>query len=557
MQPTNLYDYYKQQGGTLGKTVAERFADPNFAAAAKTAGYTPQSYAINAGNADANSKILAALQAGKTQTTTGGTPPTNTGTTPTSNTGTTIADIFNPDHSNDQYYTKANQIAIDQLSGKDIVDTAAIRAQKIAEQQDRINALNQIYADQLARVKQQGVGRVGQSTALLASRGLTGSLRGEAIGNNVLDQNLQAEKAVDAEKNAAIQAILTEANNNAVTEAQNRREAIQAGAKSYLEFIKGQDERTQTGLNTLAGSLITQGIDPSTMDTATLADLAKKYNVTSGNILAAYKQAKQTYDISEEKRKADLAKEANASLPASAQEYEYAKKGGYLGTYSQYQNEDANRKANIARAGAGGGFSSGQINSTINSIAGSFDNEPAVKTYQTIAQTVGTVKNLGTSPTDDIRRVYAVAKVFDPNSAVREGEYKTVQDYATSLLQRQGLKAKRVFDNSGFLTQEARTFINNTLQNELDSSQKSYDNVYQNYQRRIEDAKAGKGNSLTNYQTNYSNQVPSKFDYLAPQITIQGQNAYLPRATWASLSGVDKDALLAEAKQDGYSLLIN
>lgn len=37
-----------------------------------------------------------------------------------------------------------------------------------------------------------------------------------------------------------------------------------------------------------------------------------------------------------------------SNLPASAQEYEYAKRGGYAGSYSDYQNEDANRKAGVS-----------------------------------------------------------------------------------------------------------------------------------------------------------------------------------------------------------------
>lgn len=34
--------------------------------------------------------------------------------------------------------------------------------------------------------------------------------------------------------------------------------------------------------------------------------------------------------------------------PASVQEYEYAKRNGYIGSFTQYQNEDANRKARAA-----------------------------------------------------------------------------------------------------------------------------------------------------------------------------------------------------------------
>lgn len=127
----------------------------------------------------------------------------------------------------------------------------------------------------------------------------------------------------------------------------------------------------------------------------------------------------------------------------------------------------------------------GPVQTRVQVIAGQFDNEQAVKNYQTIAETVNSVRSAGNSPTDDIQRIYAIAKVLDPNSAVREGEYKTVQDYATSLLQRSGLKTRRVFTNSGFLTEEARTFINTTLTNRLNASEKAYKNVYDEYGRRI------------------------------------------------------------------------
>lgn len=49
----------------------------------------------------------------------------------------------------------------------------------------------------------------------------------------------------------------------------------------------------------------------------------------------------------------------------------------------------------------------------------------------------------------------------------------------------------------------------------------------------------------------------SKFDNIQSSITIKGQNAYLPRSVWASIAGPDKDALLQEAIDDGYTLLIN
>ena len=171
----------------------------------------------------------------------------------------------------------------------------------------------------------------------------------------------------------------------------------------------------------------------------------------------------------------------------SIQEYNFAVRGGYKGSFSQYQNEDANRKAVVARAGAardGSGIPL-QTLSKVQTVSGQFDGEQVVKDYNTISQQVEAVRNAGVTPTDDIQRIYSFAKVMDPNSVVREGEYKTVQDYSTAVLQRFGLNANRVFNNDGFLTDEARKFLLNTLNKRLAVTEKSYKNIADEYGRRI------------------------------------------------------------------------
>lgn len=149
--------------------------------------------------------------------------------------------------------------------------------------------------------------------------------------------------------------------------------------------------------------------------------------------------------------------------------------------------------------GAAGALTNAQLNATINQIVGGFDNEPITKEYNTISAQLQALKTAGDSPTDDIQRIYAFAKVMDPNSVVREGEYNTVQQYSQALLTQYGLKAKRVFDNSGFLTQEARNFLYNTLQNRFNATETQYNNLRNSYQRRIDSIKAGGFNSLTDY----------------------------------------------------------
>lgn len=179
-------------------------------------------------------------------------------------------------------------------------------------------------------------------------------------------------------------------------------------------------------------------------------------------------------------------------------EYNYAKANGYTGTFSDYQNEDANRKLRVT---TGGGLSP-TILTKVQGIAGQFDNEQVVKDYNTAATQVSYINTLGDKPTDDIARVYAFAKVMDPNSVVREGEYKTVQDYAQAVMQSAGLKAQRVFTNTGFLTDEARTFMQNTLAARLKTQEKTFKNVYDEYGRRIN--KISGQNDGTDYLTDYS-----------------------------------------------------
>ena len=176
------------------------------------------------------------------------------------------------------------------------------------------------------------------------------------------------------------------------------------------------------------------------------------------------------------------------------------------------------------KAGGADSITTAQQNATINQITGSFDNEPIVKEYNTISANVNFIKTAGTTPTDDISRIYAFAKVMDPNSVVREGEYKTVQDYSQALLENYGLKAKRVFDNAGFLTTEARTFLKDTLQRRLNTSEQQYKQVQSQFQKRIDAVKAGGFNTLTDYTTQFKETKDTATDITETINANKGEN---------------------------------
>lgn len=216
----------------------------------------------------------------------------------------TIGSAFNfsdptPGYEQDPIFSQYNNNLAKLSRGEDIVDTEAIRQEKLTAVQDRINALNQVYAGELARVKQVGQGNIGSGTAILASRGLAGSGRGEAIRTGITDQNLAAEKAVESERLMAVQGILSGVENAAIEESRLRRESMLAGSKAYIENLKGQEERKSGYTTNLVGQLIAQGIDPKTMSPEELNSIASKIGVKTNDILSKYQQAMYEQSLQE------------------------------------------------------------------------------------------------------------------------------------------------------------------------------------------------------------------------------------------------------------------
>lgn len=248
--------------------------------------------------------------------------PTNTGTSTNTPIGSVFNDTYANNTSSDRNYQNAQNILTTQMNGGDVVDTNRIRSDTIAQFQDRINALNQIYDQQLQQSQLQGKGRTGSGTAVLAARGLAGSGRGAAIQEGITQQNNAADAAVQAERSSAIQQVLGLANQQATEEAARRREAVVGGAKEYINFIKTQGERKQSDLNDLSGSLIAQGFDPSTMSAQELKDLATSRGVSTNDIIGAYKQAKFTYDQEQQAASAKAKQDGQFNLSEGQARYD-------------------------------------------------------------------------------------------------------------------------------------------------------------------------------------------------------------------------------------------
>lgn len=238
------------------------------------------------------------------------------------------------------------------------IDQGKIRQNYISQFQDQINALNQIYDQQLSKAQKEGVGRIGSGTAILARRGLSGSPRGEAIKEGVLDQNRGIEGAIQAERSAAISQIYGKATELSQKEAAERRAAKEAGATKYLEYLKGQDTRKASNLNTVVSALLAQGVDPSEMSADELSAIGKQIGVDGKSLLGSYKVAKYTFDAEQAKAQAEADRQAikdnSFSLSEGQSRYSYDPE---TGTYNLIAS-----KAKTYAPSSGGGGGTGVLN---------------------------------------------------------------------------------------------------------------------------------------------------------------------------------------------------
>lgn len=214
-----------------------------------------------------------------------------------------------------------------------------------------------------------------------------------------------------------------------------------------------------------------------------------------------YSALQKLGDTIQEQKIAETAANKRQNLPASVAEYEYAKSQGYKGSFTDYQNEDANRKARITNPS---GLDTATA-SRVDRLVGQFDGEPIVKNFNVLQEAKESVKSFVADPssTNDQALIYAFAKAMDPNSVVREGEYATVQKYAQSWATKLGFDANRLFsEDPQFLSDQARKSIINTINQKFDVVDKQYSNLTNEYGRRV-DQITGSKNGKT-YLTNYS-----------------------------------------------------
>lgn len=162
---------------------------------------------------------------------------------------------------------------------------------------------------------------------------------------------------------------------------------------------------------------------------------------------------------------------------------------------------ESGRQAQRTAATRTSGTRDAAMQRRIDARAKAFDSQPAVKRAQALGESATFAVGLNpntTNPADDQALIYNFAKSMDPDSAVREGEYATIQKYAQSMAERFGFSAARVFSNTAFLTPEARQNIKDTILARFDASRGQYEGLRKSYVDRLTTMGGGE-DDLTDY----------------------------------------------------------
>lgn len=270
----------------------------------------------------------------------------------------------------------------------------------------------------------------------ISSRALTLSSNLAAIQGNIDTANMYVDRAV-AQKYGRLEEEY---------QAKSRNLDLILKSPAYSQAEKDKAAAKQKELDAEKAATDKQKTNEADAQKAVVDILHANPNVDA-KTLAALRKATDPISVAQIAQSAGLFT-AQTGLPSSAQEYQFAVKNGYKGSYVQYQNEDANRKASIAKAGVGSSGLSTREYTALNQITTRFQADPIINQAlrgSTAAAIADQVIANPSSATNQLKSLYILVKNLDPDSAVREGEL-ALANQTQSYLQQWGNTLARIND---------------------------------------------------------------------------------------------------------------
>lgn len=127
--------------------------------------------------------------------------------------------------------------------------------------------------------------------------------------------------------------------------------------------------------------------------------------------------------------------------------------------------------------------------SRLDRLAREFKDDPVVKEFKIVQEAGQFVRAMDPNKNDpalDQALLYSFAKIMDPGSVVREGEYRTVQRYAQSWLDNFKIDAMSVLDRQAVLTPKARAQLKNVVLARANPRQQQYRALREQYGKRLD-----------------------------------------------------------------------
>lgn len=217
---------------------------------------------------------------------------------------------------------------------------------------------------------------------------------------------------------------------------ESRAAALSEPLTSKLALLQQQRESQQKALDAQLG-FAESGLDMATKARESALDRAlREYELNEGARRFGYEQQVGQQTFAEQQRQFNIAQQ-NKSLeqkqndygPGTIGEYQfYTEQEKAAGrtpiSYNEYQNLDANRKAQIARAGSGG-LTPYQTNQAFINISSKYQADQIANQAvngQTAVNIADQIIANPQSATSQLASLYLLVKNLDPTSAVREGE---------------------------------------------------------------------------------------------------------------------------------------
>ena len=206
-----------------------------------------------------------------------------------------------------------------------VIDEDAIRRSTTEKFQSEIDALNKVFNEKKRIEGIAGEGRLGETGAIQARRGLLGSDFGASLTEGQRSENVAKQNVISADRTAQLQAIQRDIRNSVDAEVKAKEQAKKLGSSNYLAFLRDTGTRKKQFVSDAVKNVIARAVVPTEAD---FNSLAEQLGVSVDDVKADYQTQFDASELAKQTAKALVDKE---TLGARKTEAEIAKLEGEAG----------------------------------------------------------------------------------------------------------------------------------------------------------------------------------------------------------------------------------